>query len=120
MMIPLREAKKHAPPLPETNPEDPGPFAFANAQRVTRILTAAGFAAVAIESCPLVLDLAAGQGLAAAVSTALAMSPVSRALADRPEATGVVATAVHEALAPLQKDGAVPLGACVGIITASS
>jgi hypothetical protein len=48
------------------------------------------------------------------------MGPVSRALADRPEATGVVAAAVHEALAPLQKDGAVPLGACVGIITASS
>ncbi len=30
MMIPLREARKHAPPLPEANPEDPGPFAFAD------------------------------------------------------------------------------------------
>jgi SAM-dependent methyltransferase len=29
-VLPLREAGKHAPPLPETNPEDPGPFAFAN------------------------------------------------------------------------------------------
>jgi ubiquinone/menaquinone biosynthesis C-methylase UbiE len=25
LILPLREAAKHAPPLPETNPEDPGP-----------------------------------------------------------------------------------------------
>ncbi len=37
-ILPLREAGKHAPPLPETNPEDPGPFAFANEARVRRIL----------------------------------------------------------------------------------
>ena len=35
-ILPLREAGKHAPPLPETNPEDPGPFAFASEARVRR------------------------------------------------------------------------------------
>jgi ubiquinone/menaquinone biosynthesis C-methylase UbiE len=119
MIVPLQAAYRHVPRLPELGPEDPGPFAFASAQRVTRILTAAGFAAIAIESCPVVLDLAVGQGLEAAVSTALAIGPVSRALADRPEATGAVAAAVREALAAVQKGDAVPLGACVGIITAS-
>src|SRR5271166_3800603 len=29
-IVPLREARKHAPPLPEMDPEAPGPFAFAN------------------------------------------------------------------------------------------
>ena len=38
LILPLREAGKHAPPLPETDPEDPGPFAFASEARVRRIL----------------------------------------------------------------------------------
>ena len=29
-ILPLREAGKHVPPLPETDPEAPGPFAFAD------------------------------------------------------------------------------------------
>ena len=46
--MPLREAAKHAPPLPETNPDDPGPFAFADADRVAHSCDA-GFAEVVIE-----------------------------------------------------------------------
>ena len=36
-IVPLREARKHAPPLPEIGPEEPGPFAFADETRVRRI-----------------------------------------------------------------------------------
>src|SRR6516162_11241920 len=43
MMLPLMEAYKHVPRLPEMAPEDPGPFAFASKQRVEGILRAAGF-----------------------------------------------------------------------------
>ena len=60
--MPLREAKKHAPPLPETNPEDPGPFAFADDARVRSILSAAGFADVAVTPVDLDLDIAIGRG----------------------------------------------------------
>ena len=63
MMIPLREAKKHAPPLPETNPEDPGPFAFADEARVRRILSAAGFADIVATPQDLDIDIAIGRGL---------------------------------------------------------
>ena len=38
MMMPLMAAYKHVPKLPEMAPEDPGPFAFANEERVRRIL----------------------------------------------------------------------------------
>ena len=62
LILPLREAGKHAPPLPETNPEEPGPFAFASEARVRRILSEAGFADIALEPQDLELDIAAGRG----------------------------------------------------------
>ena len=61
-ILPLREAGKHAPPLPETDPEAPGPFAFASEARVRRILSEAGFADVALEPHDLELDIAVGRG----------------------------------------------------------
>ena len=70
-ILPLREAAKHAPPLPETNPEDPGPFAFANEARVRRILSDAGFADVVLEPHDLELDIAVGRGLETAVRAAV-------------------------------------------------
>ena len=50
MIVPLREAAKHAPPLPEMDPEDPGPFAFADEARVRRILSEAGFADIVVDA----------------------------------------------------------------------
>ena len=48
-IVPLREALKHAPPLPEMDPEAPGPFAFADEARVRRILSEAGYADIALD-----------------------------------------------------------------------
>ena len=62
LIVPLREATKHAPPLPETNPEDPGPFAFANEARVRKILSEAGFADTVLEPHDLELDIASAVG----------------------------------------------------------
>ena len=91
MMIPLREAKKHAPPLPETNPEDPGPFAFADEARVRRVLSDAGFADIVVTPHDLDLDLAIGRGLDAAVAGALGIGPTSRILDGQPEAVRAAA-----------------------------
>ena len=84
MILPLQEAYKHVPRLPEVGPEDPGPFAFANETRVRRILNAAGFASIAIQPVELSLDLAVGKGLDGAVEAALSIGPVSRALEGQP------------------------------------
>ena len=84
MMVALQEAYKHVPRLPEMGPDDPGPFSFASEQRVRRILRDAGFSSIATEPCDLSLDVAVGRGLEAAVSGALEVGPVSRALEAQP------------------------------------
>ncbi len=119
MMIPLREARKHAPPLPDTNPEDPGPFAFADDARVRRILSAAGFADVSVTAQDLDLDIAIGRGLDAAVAGAMGIGPTSRILDGQPEAVRAAATAdIRKALAERAQGDSVPLGAAVWMVTA--
>jgi SAM-dependent methyltransferase len=119
MMMPLREAKKHAPPLPETNPEDPGPFAFANDARVRSILSAAGFAEVAVTPVDLDLDIAIGRGLDAAVAGAMGIGPTSRILDGQPAAVRAAAAAdIRKALAERAKGDSVPLGAAIWMVTA--
>src|SRR5262245_59085133 len=50
LIVPLRAVYEHVPPLPRPGPEDPGPFSFASEQRVRRILDAAEFRSVQLES----------------------------------------------------------------------
>jgi SAM-dependent methyltransferase len=119
MMLPLREAKKHAPPLPETKPDDPGPFAFADDSRVRRILSEAGFADIDVAARDLELDVAIGQGLDAAVASSLGIGPTSRILDGQPEAVRAAATAdIRKALAERQRGDSVPLGAAIWMVTA--
>ena len=119
MITPLREAAKHAPPLPEMAPEDPGPFAFANEPRVRRILTEAGYADIVIAPHDLDLDIAIGRGLDSAVEGALAIGPTSRILDGQSEAVRVAAGAgIRAALASRMVGDSVPLGAAIWIVTA--
>jgi SAM-dependent methyltransferase len=118
-VVPLREAGKHAPQLPETNPEDPGPFAFADPKRVRRILSDADFADIARTPHDLDLDIAIGRGLDAAVAAALAIGPTSRMLDGQSEAVRAAATAdIRKALAERAQGDSVPLGAAIWIVTA--
>jgi ubiquinone/menaquinone biosynthesis C-methylase UbiE len=121
LILPLQEAYKHVPRLPELGPEDPGPFSFAREERVRRILGEAGFSSIAMEAVDLSLDLAVGRGLDAAVDGALAIGPVSRALEGQPpELMAEVASSIRTALASLRKGETVPLGASVWIASATS
>jgi len=45
MEVPMQAVSRHLPPRPKPDPEAPGMFAFADPQRVSRILTATGWAA---------------------------------------------------------------------------
>ena len=99
-VLPLREAGKHAPPLPKTGPEDPGPFAFASEARVRRILSEAGFADIVLTPHDLELDIAVGRGLETAVRAATTIGPTSRMLDGQSEAVRAAATAdIRKALA---------------------
>ena len=121
MILPLQEAYKLVPRLPEMGPEDPGPFAFANEKRVHRILRTAGFASIAIEPVDLAFDLAVGRGLDGAVAAALSIGPVSRALEGQPpDLVEAVARSIREALASVQQGDKISLGGSVWIATAES
>jgi hypothetical protein len=121
MILPLLEAYKHVPRLPEMGPEDPGPYAFARETRVRRILRTAGFASIAIEPVDLSFDLAVGKGLDGAVAAALAIGPVSRALEGHaPDVQEAVARSIRAALARVQQGDKVSLGGAVWIVTAES
>jgi SAM-dependent methyltransferase len=121
LMLPLQAAYSHAPRLPELGPEDPGPFSFASEARVNRILSEAGFSAIAMHAADLLLDIAVGRGLDAAVEGALEIGPASRALQDQPPEVRAAATnAIRVALVPHQKGDSVPLGAAIWIVTATN
>ena len=48
LTVPLTVARQHLPPQPESDPSAPDPFAFADRDRVSGILTRAGYSAIDI------------------------------------------------------------------------
>jgi ubiquinone/menaquinone biosynthesis C-methylase UbiE len=119
--VPLQEVYRHVPRLPQVGPEDPGPFSFASASRVRKILEQAGFESVDLEPLDLALDLAGGRGLDAAVETAMGVGPASRAVDGQPPALlAAAAESIRKALAPYQRAQAVPLASAVWLVTASN
>jgi ubiquinone/menaquinone biosynthesis C-methylase UbiE len=121
MMLPLNAAYEHVPPLPKMGPEDPGPFAYAEEERVRRILGGAGFSAVVLEPLDVMLDLAVGRGLDAAVETAAAMGPAARAIEGQPpEVRAAVLQSMRRLLAPHRRGDEVPLAAAMWLVRAAN
>ncbi len=117
MMVPLQAAYEHVPRLPKPDPEDPGPYSFADTARVTRILIAAGFAAPRFTPVDVALDFAAGQGFDNAVRLALSVGATSRAIQDQPEdVRAKVAASVRKALSPYLKSGTVALAGAIWMV----
>ena len=118
-IVPLRAARGHAPPLPETGPEDPGPFAFADQGPVRRILGEAGFVDVDLQPEDFELDFAIGRGLDSAVAGAMTHGPTGRMLRDLPEAARTAAAeSMRAALAPRMVGDRAPVGAAVWMVSA--
>lgn len=118
MREPIMAAIPLLPPLPQADPLAPGPFAFADPERVRGILGEAGFTAVAVE--PFDTPLSTGGDLDAAVTMALKVGPLGRALADNPGNTAKVVEAVRAALARYVTPEGVRMPAAVWIVTASA
>jgi SAM-dependent methyltransferase len=119
MKVPLAAAYAHVPRLPPVGPEDPGPFAFADPERVTRILTGAGFAAPRFTPVDLMLDVAAGAGLDEAVEHSTMIGAASRALQDQPEAARAAAKAsIREAFVRYLRGTKVELPGTIWLVDA--
>ncbi|MGA2715535.1 MAG: class I SAM-dependent methyltransferase [Bryobacteraceae bacterium] len=85
LQIPLHAVYEHAPRLPKPDPEEPGPFSFADTSRVTRILTAAGFTTPSFTPLDVQLNIAASGTIGDAANQISQMGPAKRALADQPD-----------------------------------
>jgi len=121
LQIPLHAVYEHAPRLPKPEPEEPGPFAFADTDRVTRILTSAGFTAASFTPLDIQWDIAAGGTLDDAVMQSSEMGPAKRALADQPDDIRVAALdSVRRALAPYASPSGVTLPAAIWLVAATS
>ncbi|MBU0823503.1 MAG: SAM-dependent methyltransferase, partial [Alphaproteobacteria bacterium] len=110
-------------PMAPTDPDAPGPFAFGNRDRLTDILTAAGFAD--IEVSPFDTRLAYGRSdtrdaaLDDALDMAFQVGPLSRALADQPDDIRArAADAVRAVFAAQSGDTSVLIDGAAWIVTA--
>ena len=92
MEVPMRAVSSHVPPRPKADPQAPGMFAFADPQRVSRVLIAGGWAPPRLDKLDCELDIAAGRGLEEAVVQSTQIGAVNSWLRGQPEE--VVAAAV--------------------------
>ena len=119
LQVPLHAVYEHAPRLPKPDPEEPGPFAFADTARVTRILTASGFAAPSFTPLDIQMDIAGGGALEDAVIQSSAMGPTKRALVDQPEDIRTAALeSIRRTLTPYASPAGVSLPGAVWLVAA--
>ena len=100
-----------APP----DPTAPGPFAFADPNRVRSILVDAGFGSVTIN--PFDADIGGGD-LEQTLKLALAVGPLGRALREHPELADNVVDAVRDVLSNYLTSNGVRMPGAVWIVLA--
>ncbi|MEO8560069.1 MAG: class I SAM-dependent methyltransferase [Rhodospirillales bacterium] len=115
--VPFMAAVPHLPPIARPEPNAPGPFAFADGERVKRILGEAGFADIAVT--PFDTKMANSNSLDEAVVFSSEIGPVSRVLADASdEQRGKAVAAIRAILQKRLDDGSgLSLPAACWIVT---
>ena len=120
LALPMQAVGHLLPPLPPSDPNAPGPFAFADSGRVKGILADAGFSEIVIE--PLDLRIG-GDSLEDTAFMALRMGQLGSALRQigaSDELKARVSEALHKALAEHLEDGVVKLPAAAWIVSAKN
>ena len=117
LALPMQATQHLLPALPPSDPHAPGPFAFADKDRLAGILAGAGFTDVAIEP----LDLrTGGDSLEESVFIALRVGQLGGALREigaSEELKRRVEATLREALASYVEDGVVKLPAAAWIVS---
>jgi SAM-dependent methyltransferase len=115
MTAPMKAAAHLLPPTTPGDPLAPGPFAFADPDRVRSILSSAGFEGVRLDP----LDMLSGrQRLEDAIELALNLGPLGMALRENPDRRDAVREVLGEALTPYVTDGLVRFPTATWIVTA--
>jgi SAM-dependent methyltransferase len=114
-ILPLRAASARLPPQPACDPDAPGPFAFADPDRVRGILERAGFAEIEIAAH----DEQVGCGdLDATLAVCSRVGALGRILRENPELRATALPAVRSALAAYEGPDGVRLNAATWVVTA--
>jgi hypothetical protein len=108
--------------MPETpDPHAPGPFAFADPQRVRGILSDSGFGNIAIEPFTREIRFGEAPSLQQSVRELAMIGPTSRLLIGQDnEVMEKVFAAMEEVLTPYYSDGALLLNGKVWFVTADA
>ncbi|MCL2447500.1 MAG: SAM-dependent methyltransferase, partial [Polyangiaceae bacterium] len=115
---PHEAAAPHLPPAAPQDPLAPGPFAFADAGRVTRILRDAGFGAIDVAPFDAEVVLS-NAGLDDAVRFAVSFGPTAGALREADESTAARAReAIAARFEPLLRGPRLVLGGAVWVVRA--
>jgi SAM-dependent methyltransferase len=119
MLLPLQVVQTLVPPAPRPGPDEPGPFAFGEPDRVTRILTTAGFSSPRYVKFDFAMVL--GTSLDEAADQATTIGAASRALQDQPQAViDAARVAVRAALVPHFESGRVALPGAIWLVESLS
>ncbi|MDF1721299.1 MAG: class I SAM-dependent methyltransferase [Minwuia sp.] len=117
MLQPVLVAKDFIDLPPRPGPEEPGPFSFANPERVRRILTSGGFSD--IEFTPHDHEMVMGETVEQAIQTAMEVGPVGTAANEADTDTrAALNKAMAEKLATYAKPDGIRLGAAIWCVTA--
>jgi SAM-dependent methyltransferase len=114
-ILPLTAASAHLPPQPAHDPDAPGPFAFANPDRVRRILKAAGFEEIEITAHD---ELVGSGGLETMLAVCSRVGALGKILRENPELRAAALPAVRSALAAYDGPDGVRLNAATWVVTA--
>lgn len=117
--LPLELVAKHIALPPPSGPEEPGGFSFGDANRVNRILAAAGFAGTSMQQFHSFFNV--GSDLDEAMNFLTRIGPAGTAIeaADVNDITRArITTKLRATLAPCEMEHGVLLGAAAWIVTA--
>lgn len=115
--------RRHVELPPPPAPEDPGEFAFGDADRVRRIMAGAGFSDISIDAFESPISLAGGVNLDDTVDFTMMMGPASRAIAsagDDTELRGKLSEEMRDTLAPYETENGVIMGSACWLVSAQN
>jgi SAM-dependent methyltransferase len=120
MHLPIIAAAKHIPPSgPPPEPNAPGPFAFADRERVESILQESGFLNIRLESLERDLLVGGGSSLDDTVGFLAQLGPAGAMLREASaELKSSVMKEIHDAIKPFQEGGGVRMPSTTWIVSA--
>ena len=121
MAVPGAAVARHVPLPASAGPHAPGPFAFADAERVERLLRAGGFDDVSVESCEQKLAVGSGLGLDGVIDFLVQLGPAGAALRNAgasAELLGAVRDSLREVLAPYDTGSGLSMDAAAWLFEA--